>query len=50
MDYAYSPVQYINTQQRMMKPVKMTKSLKGKRLIKSDTNNEKINRTKQKNY
>lgn len=46
MDYAYSPIQDINTYQRINKPKKIKPQLKGKRIIKSESNNEKIIRYK----
>jgi hypothetical protein len=48
MDYAFSPIQTINIHQRIIEPIKIKKELKSKRIIKSDFNDEKITRIKQK--
>ena len=50
MDYAYSPIKPININQRIIGPIKLEKILKGMRLIKSDLNDKKIIRKKQKIY
>ena len=50
MDYAFSPVQNINMHQRIVELKKIIKPLKGKRIIKSNYNDNKIFRKKQIHY
>lgn len=48
MDYAYSPIQPINNNQRIIIFKKEFKPYFGKRLIKTDNDNQKIIRENQK--
>jgi len=48
MDYAYSPVQNINTKQRIKEPIKTKQIFKNKRIIRPDFKSKKIVRIKQK--
>ena len=47
MDYAYSPIQTIDINQRIIIPLKKHKTFKGKRSIRVDLDYDKIVRIKQ---